>query len=252
MTGTLVTNNNVELIINWLKMAVNFEVNTKNYWVALSAIFSRKVQTKVVVDRMILEAPFSVDQRERYYNVVPSGLGGRAAKIDFKAATEISYEPVTHQIIEMVMLHLKTEVGVFVCARNARHQEELAELLNKRGVKDVFLLGKGNTISLTPADRAIGKYPRVCITTMYYVEGYEMTLYRVLITGVYFSNEASRHQLEGRINRLSQNMPDVRIIILHAGILTYIQRQYQKARNLAECIRGFAKEVGVDLTDIEY
>lgn len=253
MTGTLITNNNIELIINWLKMAVNFEVNTDNYWIALNSIFSRKIQTKIIVDRIVLEAPMNDDEKRRYYAVVPQSLGGTASKINFKAASDISYEPVTREIINMIMFHLEHgEKGVFVAARNESHQYEIENMLKARGINDIFLIGRGKTISLTPANDIQGYVPRVCITTMHHVEGYEMTLYRIFITGVYFSNEASRYQVEHRIIRLSQTSPTVRILILHSGILTYIHRQYQKTRNFALAIKGFAKDASIDPNDIDY
>ena len=72
-----------------------------------------------------------------------------------------------------------------------------------------------------------------------------------MVTSVYFSNQATREQLEGRINRIGQTSPNVRIIIYHTGILSYIHEKYEKARTLSEALKGFAGEVGVDVATIK-
>jgi hypothetical protein len=253
MSGTIIKDTNLEAIMIWLSQAVNFEVTSKNFWVALSSIIARKIDTKIVVERLVLEAPMNDDERNRYYKVVPSNLGGTSNKIDFKEAVAISYEAISREIIQLVMWHLEAgEIGVFVVARNIEHQHWLEAQFKARGVQDIVLIGKGYTVNLLPEDRFKPHYSKICITTMNHVEGYNATLYRILIMGVYFSNEASRYQVECRINRISQTSPTIRIIILHSGILTYINNHYQKARSLSQVIKGFAREVDIDPKDIDY
>jgi hypothetical protein len=253
MSGTIIKDTNLEAIIIWLSQAVNFEVTSKNFWVAMSSIIARKIDTKIVVERLVLEAPMNDEERARYYRVVSANLGGSAHKIDFKTAVAISYEAISREIIQLVMFHLDAgEVGVFVVARNAEHQQWLEKEFRSRGVHDIVLIGRGHTVNLLPEDRFKPQYPKICITTMSHVEGYNATLYRILIMGVYFSNEASRYQVECRINRISQTSPTIRIVILHAGILTYINTHFQKARSLSEVIRGFAREVDIDPKEIDY
>ncbi len=89
------------------------------------------------------------------------------------------------------------------------------------------------------------------ITTKSHSEGYTLTKFRIMITSVYFSNQATREQLEGRINRIGQLSPMVRIHIFHTGILSYIHKRYEKARTLAAALKGFANEVGIDYKDIK-
>ena len=52
--------------------------------------------------------------------------------------------------------------------------------------------------------------------------------------------------MEGRINRLNQYSPEIRIITLHAGILSYLHNRYEKTRNLSEAVRGFSKDIGIE------
>jgi hypothetical protein len=248
MTGTLIKDTNVEDLIQWVEQTVDFEVTTKNYWVAVSSIISRKVETKVVVDRQVIEAKMTSEELNDYYSVVPKTLGGMASKIDFRQAVQYSYQTITREIIRYIMFHLQNNVPVFVVARNIAHQEEIRNILNQNGIQDIFLIGTGRSISLTPMDPPPGTYvPRVVITTTQHAEGYNMTRFIVMITGVYFSNEATREQLERRINRIDQISPQIRIIIIHAGIISYIHANYEKARSLSAAIKGFAKDAQLEL-----
>lgn len=251
MTGTLIKDTHIEPIIAWLSMAVKFEVTTNNYWVALSSIISRKVQTKVVVERLIREASLNDEEKIRYYNVVPSNLGGTADKISFRDAINISYEAISREIINMTMFHINSGLGVFVVARNIAHQQYLELQLRNQGITDIFLIGRDRSISLTPTDPPPGTpVPQVVITTVNHAEGYNLTRFVIMITGVYFSNEATRSQLEARINRINQTAPQVRIVIIHAGLVSYIHTHYEKARRFSDALKGFAKEVNVDIKEL--
>ena len=251
MTGTLIKDTHMEPIIKWLEQAVQFEVTTKNYWVALSSIISRKIQTKIVVERVVLESPFTPSETSEYYSSVPANLGGTSSSINFKKAVDISYNSISRSIIEMAMLHINSGLGVFIVARNISHQHYLQSCLVSRGVTDIFLIGNGRSISLTPTDPPPGvPVPRVVITTVQHSEGYNLTRFRIMITGVYFTNQATRDQLEARINRIDSVSPTIRIVVIHSGIISYIHTNYEKARSLSAALKGFAKDINLSSNDI--
>jgi hypothetical protein len=58
-----------------------------------------------------------------------------------------------------------------------------------------------------------------------------------MITSVYFSNEATREQLEGRINRIGQTNA-ITILTYHTGVLSYILEHYKKSRNMSQALKG--------------
>jgi len=243
MTGTLIKDTNINPIIVWLSMAVSFEVTTQNYWVAMSSIISRKVQTRIIVERHEIEAPMSNSERETYYSLVPSKLGGTALNIDFKRAVEVSYQPITREIIRLIISHLRDGIGVFVVARNIAHQQYINNELHRNGIMNTFLIDRDHSIDLIPSSPP--PVPDVVITTPTHAEGYNMTRFHVMITGVYFSNQSTRDQLYARINRLSQTSPRIHIITVHAGIISYIHTHYENARHLSETLKGFAREIGI-------
>ena len=66
-----------------------------------------------------------------------------------------------------------------------------------------------------------------------------------MITAVYFSNQATRDQLDGRILRLGQTAERVYVHILHTGILSYTLKHYEDARSLRASMESLAENVDV-------
>ena len=63
-----------------------------------------------------------------------------------------------------------------------------------------------------------------------------------MITSVYPSNNATREQLEGRINRLGSNYEIVYYYIIHTGILTYILHNHNSAKSLSVALKAIVKD----------
>jgi len=91
---------------------------------------------------------------------------------------------------------------------------------------------------------------KIVITTPSHNAGYTLTKFRIMLQTVYFSNQATRDQLEGRLNRIG-GYPEIRIITVHAGILSYINSRYERVRSLAEAMKGFANEINIDYEDLK-
>ena len=251
MSGTIIKDTDTDELIEWLEQIVEFEVTKNNYWVAVGALVSRKVQTQVVVSRQLIDVPIDKDHRQKYYSLVPEKMGGTANSIKFNEALNLSYEVVTKVMIDMIRQYIDLGEGVFVVAKNIAHQEEIRDGLIGKGLPDnsISLFGKDNQITLTPEyDGPV----KVVITTISYNAGYTLTKFRIMIQSEYPSNQATREQLEGRINRIGQISPQIRIIVLVTGILTYIHAHHENARTLSEAMRGFAKDAGVDYKTLAY
>jgi hypothetical protein len=73
-----------------------------------------------------------------------------------------------------------------------------------------------------------------------------LTKCKVLITSTYFSNQATREQLEYRINRIGQIYKEVDIITYTAGILHGINQRYNETRKLSLAIKDFADDINVN------
>ena len=70
-----------------------------------------------------------------------------------------------------------------------------------------------------------------------------MTRLNAMVTSVYPSNNATREQLEGRINRIGQSSDTVYYRIVHAGILTHILEKHNGARNLSAVLSALAEDI---------
>jgi hypothetical protein len=241
MTGTLIKDDNPLDLIQWLAQVVQFEVTEHNYFTALSALISKKVLTNIVVERVLIDAPL-IDEKH-YYTLVPKSLGGTSDTLHFREALSECYKSITVRMIQEAMTYLRLGEKLFMVAKDANHQIELQQLLQQQGVQNIFLITSNTSIVLTPADNS----PiMVVITTMRQVEGYTLTDRRIAIYCVCLSNQCARDQCDGRLNRIGQPSPAIRIITVHAGILSYIMRNYETARNLAEAIRGFAEDIHLE------
>lgn len=71
-----------------------------------------------------------------------------------------------------------------------------------------------------------------------------------MISTVYFSTQATRDQLEGRINRLTQPKKEIDIIYVTSGILSHVLNKYGNSRNLSEALKGFADEINIDSIEL--
>lgn len=231
MSGTIIKDTNSKDLIEWLNQVVNFEVNENNYWVAIGALISKKIQTKVTVEREFIDA-----DPKRKINFGPS--------FDLKREIEMDYKLTNKKLREVIIHYVKQGEIVFANARNLAAQDDLAKYLESHGI-NVYKITKSTPITLLPED--IGKTKiQVVISTHKFVEGYQMTASRIAVSEVIFSNQTTREQWEGRINRISQKSPWVKYITIHTGILTFIMEKYDKARKLSEALKGFADDINMD------
>jgi hypothetical protein len=247
LSGTLIKDNNAEDLIAWLEQIVSFEVTVDNYWVAIGALISKKVQTNVVVDRVDIDVPMLPTELEVYRKTVPAKLGGTAAHINIRAAIDYCYTIVTRRMVADILTYIQMGEIPFVIANSVKHQHAIRDALITAGIVNIHLITKDTPITLTPQDIT---NIQVIITTIRHSAGYTLTKCRVTLTSVYFSNEATREQLLGRTDRAGQLSPNVLLLTYHTGILTYLFKNYEKARTLAQALKGFAQTIEVDVDTV--
>lgn len=240
LSGTIIKDTETQPLIQWLEQVVDFEVTESNYWVAIGALVSKRVQTRVVVERETVEVPLGED----YYSLVPKVLGGSSTQLKFRQALTLSYHAVEEELEQLVRDYQAIGEVVFVVTRDQAHQQRLAVALSDL---NVYLIGMNHSLTLLPGDK---RGIEVVITTPKYAEGYTLTGSRVMLTGVWFSNQATREQLEGRLNRIGQPSDLIRVITVQAGLLSYVQRRYESARTLSEVMKGFADEIQIPYDEL--
>jgi superfamily II DNA or RNA helicase len=251
LTGTPVIDSNTHKLLPWLKQVVPYEVNVKNFWVAANSMIAKKVNTgiKVIDDEPI--AIMNSKEEKNYLELVPPVLGGtnpNPRSDDWKAATDICYTVASRDMAKETIRTVKNDKrGVMLVAKDKKHQEVLRLLLVDNGLKnsDIYILQGGDSISLTDSTVKDGKIHdyKVVIVPISMSAGYNLTRLSVMITSVYPSNNATRTQLRGRIDRISQNSKTVWYKTFHVGILTSIMRNHNAAKNLNTALEGLAEMV---------
>ena len=254
LTGTPIIDTKTYKLIRWLERIVDFEVNEKNYWVATGAMIKYIVNTKIsVIEESVLGA-FTPTEEKKYQHLVPPNLGGKNTNpkhTDIRDATDLCYDVCTDEMIRQTQKYLDLGRGVFVIAKTAQHQEELKQKMLENiptlKEKELFLIGKGKSLLLTREAVAKNKVPdyKVVITTIRHSEGYTLTTLSVMITSVYPSNNATREQLAGRINRPGQYADNITYVTVHAGILTYILEHHNDAKNLSSVLKTISEQIYV-------
>ena len=246
-TGTPVIDTDTNKLSAWLSRIVPFEVNDRNYLVAANTMISRPINTGIEVIQEDVLAPMSSGREAEYRMLVPPALGGQNTNPDsqtWREAMRLCYEVCDEEMINKTLENL--EEGVMLVAKDTRHQNKLFEMLIASGVEEdeIFVMSTGQSLLLT--EKTVeegGPDYSVVIVKISQPEGYTLTLLNTMISSVYPSNQASRTQMEGRINRIGQQSPTVTYIKVHTGILTLMLRRYKDAKSIEAALRAVAKHV---------
>lgn len=251
MTGTPIVDSNTYKLIWWLEQIVEFEVNDKNFWVAVNGMIAKKVNTGIFVDKQDVLTALTTSEADVYYSLVPLAMGGKNARpthADITKAIDICYKACDREMVRQTLDFLKEKKGVMMVAKTEEHQNILKAALIKAGMKDKDIYLLKTSIFMTDEAVLDGSIPdyKVVIVPTRKSEGYTLTRMRAMVTCVYPSNNATREQLEGRINRVSQHSKEVHYRVVHTGILTYILQHHNDAASLSAVLSAIAKEIDMD------
>jgi hypothetical protein len=248
LTGTPVVDNKTYKLIRWLSQLVAFEVNEKNFWVAANGMVAKRVVTNIEVAMTESIAPWTAEEEAVHHELVPPKLDGsnvNASPSDIRQAMLLCYDIATRHMLTEIK-RLLVHGGVFVVARDAAHAGALesgcARLVGRGGV---YVLSRGQALHLDDAAVVAGTVPdyKVVIAPLAAAEGYTLTRLKSMVRGVYPSNNATREQLMGRINRVSQAAKRIEICTVHCGILSFVYRHHQDAASLSKVLQELATVV---------
>ena len=250
MTGTPVVDNKIYKLVNWFEQIYSeIEITEKNFWVGANSMISKLVDTGVKVNEKEVISKFSEKEWLEYESLVPALMGGKNTypqSEDFSKATEVCYQVCDKDLIKETINNISQ--GVHLITRNKAHAKKLHQSLLNKGIssKDVLLMiEKDDSIKLTTEtvkDNSVYPY-KVVITPMRKSSGYDIAYLSVQIYSIYPSNQATRTQLRGRINRISQKRKEVLYIIVHCGILTRIMENHHRANSLQSALSDLAERI---------
>lgn len=227
LSGTIVNTDNPKELIQWLELIVEFEVTTDNYMVAVGALISSKFETGVKIKRKDKMIEF-IDNDE-------------INSENFRDKCNLAYELIIPEMIKLSVKYYKKNIPVFIVAKGNEEQILIKNLLINEGYgeNEIFLIEKDKTLEYSGNDT---RNIMAVITTPNHSTGYTLTKIHIMITSVYFGNQSTRTQLEGRLNRIGQKNT-IKIYTLHAGVLSYVFKKYEHARSIAEVLKEFAKNI---------
>ena len=239
MSGTPIKDTHIDQLIPWLEMIVEFEVTIRNFWVAMGAMIRRRVDLNIKVNYKDIEAEMTRKEEQTYFTLMNGEE--RTDANSFRQAIAVAYDACDRYMVTLA----SENHNIFMVARNKVHQQELMNMLVQHKIRKstIFLITSDTQITLTPQDKTD---IRIVITTIQHNTGYTLTAISTMITGVYFTNEATRSQLVGRLVRIGQPKKEVDVITVHSGILTQIMHRYDEARNMNMALKSIAKEIGVE------
>jgi hypothetical protein len=246
-TGTPVLNKQgVLLLIRWLEANVKFRVNERNFVVATNAMISYTPRTTVKVTETNIAFPLETRAREQYDDPNTS----------FRTMVAICKEAARSKIAEEVARRVKEGHHVFAVAETSSDQVVLGQMIRALlpgaliaclNVKEGTALHAhqiDNHPSMDFTDEKVreGKVKDydVVITRSKFNSGFNLTRCTVMVSGVYFGNEADRVQLKGRINRLSQNNDTVHYAFVFPAntVLELVHRDYAKVSHINKCLQA--------------
>lgn len=242
MTGTFIKDTDPTGIIQWMSQLVPFELNMKNYLCGVASIISNKYHHGIEERRHVTAVSMNAKEQKRYAECVTERLGGTSPIMKFREAVDICYEVTERHLVNDVLKHLADsgEETVFVVAKDTAMQDRLAHQYRTRGIR-VHCIDAQHPLHLTPESDCHGI--QIVITTIRHVTGYTLTKIKTMFTGVYFSNQATRTQMMGRIIRIGQLSPHVDVHILHTGLLSYTLQRYESAKSLEAALGELARNI---------
>ena len=250
LTGTPVIDNKTEKLISWLEQIVPFEVNKKNFWVAANNMIAKKISTGIKTESKSILASFTDNEQMKYQKYVPPAMGGKntnPSSSDWNKASNICYDACNRKMVSLTKQMLKENRGIMIVTKDTSQQETMRDMILEQTSlknKDIFLITKNNSIYLTDLAVKQKKVPdyKIVIVTKQKPQGYSLTRLSVMITSVYPSNNATREQLAGRINRIDQTTEPLLYKTVHIGILTTIMKNHNNAKSLSVALQKIAEQ----------
>lgn len=203
-------------LTDYLEHTVDFYVTPRNYKVALGHIITNRVPSRSIIKNEVVRI-------------------GDGDVYDFMC-------------IDAVKRIKEKNEGVFMVVKNKEIQAQVVKKLISMGVT-AHGLEAGKPLSLGPEDHpgafpgAIHPHlPNVIVTPQSYSAGYDMNRYTVMYNPVLPSNENTREQLRGRINRVNN---DAKVIVYKTfvdldstGLFEHHQSIHSKAEALYDLREG--------------
>jgi hypothetical protein len=256
-TGTPVLNDNIMSLQPWLQDVCGFPVTRANIVVAMSLMNAHVVNTGIVVRETSVDVP-SVATLPEYRALAPPALGGTnrafSPKFDMNALLAVSWATEDITLVAETIRRMAT--SVFLVARDATHQIRLRSLLQEglqlaaTRATETGDHARGQGLAHATVEIMTGSIQRdaaqpwhCVIGRMNLSVGFSMCFAKSMGSGIGKTNQATREQLRGLINRASQTHKEIEYFTVHSRLTSLMRTRQMFAATLAELVKELADDI---------
>jgi hypothetical protein len=272
LTGTPIVDKSGYGLMEWLRLCVPFPVTASNFWTAANSMVTQLNSGEVQVTEETLDVEMSVTDQEFFKKHFPARAPWYGKTETPTREQWLQMRTKTNNICDQKMVEMACQMyqehpedwrsdhsqaldgksfsqRPLIVAQDQGHACRLIQALVSAGcsASDILLVGGSRpshlqenvqhrkTVHLTEQEVIDGKvHPfKIVLAALRNCEGYSLTWMTCQITGSYPSNQASRTQMRGRINRLDAQRKEKKYWTVLSGI-TSITHRYQEAVKLME------------------
>ena len=235
MTATPIGAPSQALAMDWLKDTVGFPVSRDNQLVASAMMVAARVELPIESKEVLKEINLPSQLLQQHTQLLQNGRNwGAAAKL----CRDASLPMLVQTAVERAVADRAANPGGG-CLLVLDNQEELNAAQAAISSNPAGIRAESRTIE-TQGNPAVG----VILVTKTDVTGYNLTRLGVIVTGVYASNAAKRHQLRGRIRRVGQTRDTVHYVTVvpKFTILELLHQRHNSVDKANESLAQLAEE----------
>ena len=237
MTATPIGSSSQAYALDWLKDTVGFPVSRENQLVASAMMAAARVELPTSAKEELVEFEMPPDLLQRHTQLLQSGRNWSAA---FELCMDVSAARLVQAAVaEATQDRAVNPTGGCLLVLDSQARLNAARTAIEAGFGDHGLRAAERTI-------ANAEDPNVAIilATKGDVTGYNLVRVGAVVTGVYPSSAAKRHQMRGRIRRVGQTRTEVRYVTVvpKFTIMELLHRRHNSVDKANESLAQLAEE----------
>jgi hypothetical protein len=240
MTATPIGNKKQAFAIDWLADSVGFPVSRTNELVAAAVMVAAKISLPIEGVESLSETVLDPEDQMKHTQLLKNGRR-------WAEASAICRVKTTPFLIRTAIEAAIADRVAFPTGGAMMVLDNKVELENALVLANQMIVQRGYTWSARERTLETSQDPSVGLIGVNKsdVTGYNLTRMGVMITGVYASSPASRHQLRGRIRRVGQarTRVDYITIVPKHTILDLLHQRHNSVDKANESLSELAQEI---------
>lgn len=242
MTATPIGSPSHPYALDWLKDTVGFPVSRDNQLVAAAMMAAARVEVPIEANEALYEFDLPPNLLQEHTRLLQSGR-------KWAEASSLCLDASTPQLVQTAINEARLDRDTRPdggCLLVMDSQDRLVDALARINADAAVhgIRATARTIE-TANDSEFG----IILVTKGDVTGYNLVRMGVVVTGVYASNAAKRHQLRGRIRRVGQKRTKVKYVTMvpKFTILELLHRRHNSVDKANESLAQLADEFVTNL-----